>query len=101
MSRCGKAIFIKPILTQPDRGIEYNYMIMVEEHKKTLEAKGIDLTNDNVEKLLTVQYKLANKFFDIWVKKTNLKIITGTKIVLHNKNGNVIFQCFSFAYIYD
>ncbi len=76
-------------------------MITVEEHKKTLEAKGIYLTEENVGKLLTVQYKLANVFFDMWVKQTNPKVIMGAGIVVHKKNGNCIsIQSFSFIYIY-
>lgn len=76
-------------------------MISVAEHKKILEAKGIYLTDENVGKLLILQYKLANKFFDMWVKKTNTNVVMGAGIVVHKKNGNCLFvESFSFVYIY-
>jgi hypothetical protein len=88
-------------LTQKDKGIEYKDMISIAEHKKTLEAKGIHLTDENVGKLLTVQYKLANVFFDIWVKKTTPNVVMGVGVAIHKKNGNCIFvESFSFVYIY-
>ena len=76
-------------------------IITIEEHKKTLETKGIHLTEENVGKLLTVQYKLANVFFDMWVKQTNPNVIIGAGIRVHKKNGNCIsVESFSFVYIY-
>lgn len=101
MSKSGKVKLTRHTLTQTDSGIEYKSMIKVEEHKRTLEAKGIYLTDESVGKLLTVQYKLANVFFDMWVKQTNPNVVIGTGIVIHKKNGNCIsIQTFSFVYIY-
>lgn len=57
-------------------------MITISEHKKILEAKGINLTDENLGKLLELQYKLANVFFDIWIKQTQ-SIFISIEIIAH------------------
>jgi hypothetical protein len=85
-------------------------MITVQEHKKTLEAKGIYLPDKEVEKLLAVQYKFANIFFDFWVKKTKPDtVVVGAvavhkKVTVHTKNGNCVsveVESYTFAYAYS
>lgn len=76
-------------------------MITVQEHKKALEAKGIHLSDQQVEVLLSVKYKLAHIFLADWNKKIKLNSVEYTRVVLHKKNGNaVIAECFSFEYTY-
>lgn len=86
------------------------FMITVEEHQKTLSAKGINLPDGEVQKLLDLQYKLANIFFDFWVKKTKPStVVTETiavhkKVVVHEKNGNCVsveVERYTFAYVYS
>lgn len=82
-------------------------MITVEEHQKTLSAKGINLPNDEVQKLLDLQYKFANIFFDFWVMKTKPNaVVVGAvavhqKVVVHTKNGNFVAESYTFAYAYS
>jgi hypothetical protein len=76
-------------------------MITVSEHKKTLEAKGIHLPDAEIEKLLAVQYKFANAFFDLWVKQTNSNIIVArTEITTYSENGNCIAISFTYFPVY-
>lgn len=84
-------------------------MITVQEHKKDLEAKGFNLSDAQVEKLLADQYKFANVLFDFWVKKTKPDtVVVGAvavhkKVTVHTKNGNCVsaeVESYTFAYVY-
>jgi hypothetical protein len=79
-------------------------MITVEEHQKTLSAKGINLPKAEVQKLLDVQYKLANVFFDLFFlkDKTKEKVVVSGVVHTHKINGNVAtVEIFAFSYSYD
>lgn len=76
-------------------------MITVQEHKKALEAKGIRLSEQQVEVLLNVKYKLAHIFLAEWNKKIKLNTVEHMSVVVHKENGNaVFFESFSFVYTY-
>lgn len=76
-------------------------MITVEEHQKTLSAKGIYLPDEQVEVLLNLKYKLALVFHTDWKMKTRQNTIVGISTVVHKKNGDCIsIQSFAFVYTY-
>ncbi len=78
-------------------------MITVQEHKKALEAKGIHLSDQQVEVLLNVKYKLAHIFLADWNKKVKLNSVEYMKVVVHKENGNCVcveVESVTFVYAY-
>ncbi len=75
-------------------------MITVQEHQKSLSAKGIHLSEQETSKLLDLQYKLANILFDLWVKQTKPDVVVGSVMVVHKENGNCVFGSYTFVYAY-
>lgn len=78
-------------------------MITVQEHKKSLEAKGIFLSDEQVGKLVDLKYKLAHIFHSDWNKKIKLNTVEYTKMVIHKKNGNCVcveLESVTFVYAY-
>lgn len=65
-------------------------MITLDTFRQILGEKGKHLNDDEIEKLLQVQYKLANVFFDMWIDKTDPIIIKKETFIIHKKNGNCI-----------
>jgi uncharacterized protein YpmS len=76
------------------------FMITAEEHQKTLSAKGINLPVAEVQKLLDLQYKLANLFFNVWSKQDKvIASVQHSKVVIRTKNGNAcLAETFSITF---
>ncbi len=64
-------------------------MISVETFKKVLGKKSVGLSDTDIEKVMALQYKLANTLFDLWVKKSKITSID-TIVVTHKKDGNCV-----------
>ena len=88
------------------------FMITVEEHQKTLSAKGINLPDGEVQKLLDLQYKFANIFFDFWVRKVKPVVVmeestvVHKRVTIHKQNGNCVSvvsytESYALTFAYD
>jgi hypothetical protein len=66
-------------------------MIDITTFKKSLGEIAKDLTDTDIKKLMDVEYKLANVFFDMFVKKSKIKE-NNTVFVKYKKDGNLIFM---------
>ena len=75
-------------------------MIDLGKFRKSLGSAGKNLSNQKLESLLQLQYKLANTLFDFWSKKdyqiihkeTTLK----STVIIHKKNGDACTVRISF-----
>lgn len=66
-------------------------MIDITTFKKSLGKKAEELADTDIEKIMEMQYKLANVFFDLWVKNSKINKET-TVFVKYKKDGNFIFM---------
>ena len=78
-------------------------MINIETYKKSLGDAGKFLPDEEVKKMMELQYKLANAFFDLLVLKDEKKVVATLRVVVHKKDGNVVYLSsfiFFHSYVY-
>ncbi len=67
-------------------------MIDITSFRKSLGKKAEGLADTEVEKIMDMHYKLANVFFDLWVKNSKINNKETTVFVKYKKDGNLIFM---------
>ena len=78
-------------------------MIEIEKFRKSMGKAATNLSNQQLEGLMNLQYKLANTLFDIWSREnrntTHTKIAVRADIKTHERNGNLSIEL-NFGFIF-
>lgn len=74
-------------------------MVDIETFKNSLGDMSKHLSEREIEKLLQLQYRLANVLFDLWQLKGKGGVVSGAVVVTHEKNGQCV-SAFGFGFIY-